>query len=158
MLELLYATGIRVSELIELNVDDLNLSAGLLKCTSKNRSRVIPLYTAAIRALAEYLEKIRPQMVEDQAEPALFVNMSGDRMSRQGFWKIIKSYQAKANIDKDITRQPAGTRSRPSAGKRGDLRSIQEMLGHADISSTQIYDRWGQAETEGRLQKSHPRA
>jgi integrase/recombinase XerD len=159
MLELLYATGIRVSELIELNVEDLNLSAGLLRCTSKNKSRVIPLYPAAIRALAEYLEKIRPQMVEDQNESALFVNMSGDRMSRQGFWKIIKSYQEKANIDKEITPHTLRHSFAAHMLENGaDLRSIQEMLGHADISSTQIYSQVVKQKLKDVYKKSHPRA
>ena len=105
MLELLYATGIRVSELIELNVDALNLSGGFLRCTGKGRGkeRIIPLYAAAVRALTEYLRDVRPQLLETPDEPALFVNMSGKRMSRQGFWKIIKHYQEKAGIQKDIT-------------------------------------------------------
>ena len=92
MLELLYATGIRVSELIALDVDDLNLSAGMLRCASKGKERVIPLYQTAVRALSEYLHRVRPQLVESPSETALFVNMSGDRMSRQGFWKLIKYY------------------------------------------------------------------
>ena len=103
MLELLYATGIRVSELIGLDVDDLNLPGGVLKCFSKGRERVIPLYPAAIRALTEYLHNVRPQLVETEEETALFVNMSGERMSRQGIWKLIKHYQEKAGIKKDIT-------------------------------------------------------
>ena len=103
MLELLYATGIRVSELIALDLSDLNLPGGVLKCRSKGKERMIPLYPAAIRALQEYVHNIRPQLVEDPDEPALFVNMSGERMSRQGFWKLIKYYQEKAGIQKDIT-------------------------------------------------------
>ena len=90
MLELLYATGIRVSELIALNVDDLNLPAAVLHCASKGKERVIPLYHTAVRALTEYLNRVRPQLVESPEEEALFVNMSGERMSRQGFWKLIK--------------------------------------------------------------------
>jgi integrase/recombinase XerD len=159
MLELLYATGIRVSELIELNVSDLNLSAGLLKCTSKKKSRVIPLYPAAIRALSEYLEKVRPQMVQDQMELALFVNVNGERMSRQGFWKIIKLYQEKANIDKEITPHTLRHSFAAHLLENGaDLRSIQEMLGHADISSTQIYSQVVKQKLKDVYKKSHPRA
>ena len=98
MLELLYATGIRVSELIALDVDDLNLPAGVLHCESKGRERIIPLYHTAIRALSDYITQVRPQLVESPEETALFVNMSGERMSRQGFWKLIKHYQEKAGI------------------------------------------------------------
>ena len=102
MLELLYATGIRVSELISLNVTDVNLTAGAIRCVSHDKERFIPLYPAAIRALSEYMEFVRPQMLARKDETSLFVNVSGERMSRQGFWKIIKSYQAKAHIEKDI--------------------------------------------------------
>ena len=91
MLELLYATGIRVSELISLNVTDVNLTAGAIRCISHDKERFIPLYPAAIRALSEYMEFVRPQMLARKDEPSLFVNVSGERMSRQGFWKIIKS-------------------------------------------------------------------
>ena len=98
MLELLYATGIRVSELISLNVTDVNLTAGAIRCISHDKERFIPLYPAAIRALSEYMEFVRPQMLARKDETSLFVNVSGERMSRQGFWKIIKSYQAKAHI------------------------------------------------------------
>ena len=103
MLELLYATGIRVSELINLNVDDVNLSAGVLRCKNKDKERYIPMYPAAIKALSEYAEFIRPEMIALPDEPSFFVNVNGERMSRQGFWKIIKSYQQKAGIEKDIT-------------------------------------------------------
>ena len=119
MLELLYATGIRVSELIGLDVDDLNLPGGVLKCFSKGRERVIPLYPAAIRALGEYVRNVRPQLVETEDETALFVNMSGERMSRQGFWKLIKHYQEKAGIQKDITPTPCATPSPPTCWRTG---------------------------------------
>ena len=103
MLELLYATGIRVSELIALDINDVNISAGVIRCVSKDKERYIPLYPAAVKALSEYIEFIRPQMIALPTEKALFVNVSGERMSRQGFWKIIKSYQQKAHIEKTIT-------------------------------------------------------
>ena len=103
MLETMYATGIRVTELIDLNVDDVNIDAGILKCTSGSRARSIPLYPAALHALDTYLRDIRPGMLADPLEKALFVNVSGVRMSRQGFWKILKHYQASAHIDKEIT-------------------------------------------------------
>ena len=103
MLELLYATGIRVSELVTLDLEDLNLAAGFIHCSSKGKERIIPLYRTAVKALQDYAWKIRPQLISDEEETALFVNMNGERMSRQGFWKIIKYYQEKAGIEKEIT-------------------------------------------------------
>ncbi|MBR3640747.1 MAG: tyrosine-type recombinase/integrase, partial [Oscillibacter sp.] len=103
MLELLYATGIRVSELISLDVTDLNLSAGFITCSGRGKERIIPIYQVAVKALQDYVKNIRPQLLAESDEPALFVNMNGERMSRQGFWKIIKHYQEKAHIEKDIT-------------------------------------------------------
>ena len=159
MLELLYATGIRVSELIALDVDDLNLSAGMLRCASKGKERVIPLYQTAVRALSEYLHRVRPQLVESPSETALFVNMSGDRMSRQGFWKLIKYYQEKAGIEKDITPHTLRHSFAAHLLENGaDLRSIQEMLGHADISSTQIYSRLLNQRLKDVYHTAHPRA
>lgn len=161
MLELLYATGIRVSELIDLNVDDLNLSGGFLRCAGKGRSRerIIPLYAAAIRALSEYLKDVRPQLLESPDEPALFVNMTGKRMSRQGFWKIIKHYQETAGIEKDITPHTLRHSFAAHLLENGaDLRAIQEMLGHADISSTQIYTHVIQKQLKDIYNKAHPRA
>ena len=159
MLELLYATGIRVSELIALNVDDLNLPAGVLCCVSKGKERIIPLYPTAIRVLNEYLHQVRPQLVESPEEAALFVNMSGDRMSRQGFWKLIKYYQEKAGIEKDITPHTLRHSFAAHLLENGaDLRSIQEMLGHADISSTQIYSKLLNQKIKDVYRKSHPRA
>jgi len=159
MLELLYATGIRVSELIALDVDDLNLPGGVLKCYSKGKERIIPLYPAAIRALAEYVRDVRPQLVDALDETALFVNMNGERMSRQGFWKLIKYYQEKAGIQKDITPHTLRHSFAAHLLENGaDLRSIQEMLGHADISSTQIYSRLLNQKIKDVYRKAHPRA
>ncbi len=159
MLELLYATGIRVSELIELNVDDLNLPGGVLNCRGKGKERVIPLYPVAIKALEEYLKNVRPQLVEALDETALFVNMNGERMSRQGFWKLIKHYQEKAGIQKDITPHTLRHSFAAHLLENGaDLRSIQEMLGHADISSTQIYSRLVNQRLKDVYKKAHPRA
>ena len=159
MLELLYATGIRVSELIALNLDDVNFSAGLVRCRSRGKERVIPLYTGAIKALQEYVREIRPQIILYNEEPALFVNMNGERMSRQGFWKIIKYYQEKAQIKKDITPHTLRHSFAAHLLENGaDLRSIQEMLGHADISSTQIYSHMVKQKLKDVYQKAHPRA
>ena len=159
MLELLYATGIRVSELIELDVDDLNLPGGVLKCFSKGRERIIPLYATAIRALSEYINDVRPQLVDSVDETALFVNMSGERMSRQGFWKLIKYYQEKAGIQKDITPHTLRHSFAAHLLENGaDLHAIQEMLGHADISSTQVYSRLLNQHIKDIYLKAHPRA
>lgn len=159
MLELLYATGIRVSELIGLDLNNLNLSAGIIRCTSGERTRIIPMYPSAVRALAEYIDKIRPQMVDDPDECALFVNLNGRRMSRQGFWKIIKYYQEKAGIKKEITPHTLRHSFAAHLLENGaDLHSIQEMLGHADISSTQIYTQLVGQKLKGVYAKAHPRA
>ena len=98
MLELLYATGIRVSELISLNEEDVSLSASFIRAQSKGKERIIPLYPAAVKALSHYMKEVRPQLLADPEETALFVNMNGERMSRQGFWKIVKHYQETAGI------------------------------------------------------------
>ena len=159
MLELLYATGIRVSELIGLNVNDVNLSAGFIRCQSKGKERIVPLYPAAVKALEDYVKDIRPRIVANEEEQALFVNMNGERMSRQGYWKIIKGYQEKAGIKTDIT--PHTLRHSFAAhllANGADLRSIQEMLGHSDISSTQIYTQLVNQKLKDVYNKAHPKA
>ena len=159
MLELLYATGIRVSELIALNLDDVNFSAEVLRCTNRGRERFIPLYAGAVKALQDYVRDIRPQIILSNDEKGLFVNMNGERMSRQGFWKIIKYYQEKAQINKDITPHTLRHSFAAHLLENGaDLRSIQEMLGHADISSTQIYSHMVKQKLKDVYQKAHPRA
>ena len=159
MLELLYATGIRVSELISLNLSDLNLAAGFIRCSSRGKERIIPLYHTAVKALTDYVRNVRPELIADREEQALFVNMNGERMSRQGFWKIIKYYQEKAGIEKDITPHTLRHSFAVHLLENGaDLRSIQEMLGHADISSTQIYTHVVKRQLKDVYQKAHPRA
>lgn len=158
MLEVLYATGIRVSELISLNIDDVNLSASFLICAGKKRSRIIPLYPGAIKALSDYLKNVRPSLVMP-GEQALFVNMNGARMSRQGFWKLVKYYQEKAGIQTEITPHTLRHSFAAHLLQNGaDLRSIQEMMGHADISSTQIYTKLINQHLMDVYQKAHPRA
>lgn len=159
MLELLYATGIRVSELIDLNEEDVNLSAGFIRASGKGKERIIPLYPTAIKALSDYIKDVRPQLIADPAEQALFVNMNGERMSRQGFWKIVKHYQDMAGITKDITPHTLRHSFAVHLLENGaDLHSIQEMLGHADISSTQIYTHVVKKQLKDVYQKAHPRA
>ena len=159
MLELLYATGIRVSELIGLNVSDVSLHGGYIRCRSRGKERIIPLYAKAVKALSDYMKSIRPHLVVDPRETALFVNMGGERMSRQGFWKIMKYYQEKAQIDKDITPHTLRHSFAAHLLENGaDLHSIQEMLGHADISSTQIYAHMVKQKLQDVYHKAHPRA
>ena len=159
MLETLYATGMRVSEMIALNVSDVSLAGGFVRCTGNGKSRIIPIYPAAIRALTAYVTDIRPNMIAEPDEQALFVNLNGGRISRQGFWKIIKHYQQTAQIDKEIT--PHTLRHSFAAhllANGADLRSIQEMLGHSDISSTQVYAQLVKQNLKAVYNKYHPKA
>ena len=159
MMELLYATGIRVTELIDLNIENVNLSAAFVRCVGKEKERIIPLYPAAVRALSDYIQNVRPQMVESPEERALFVNMSGERMSRQGFWKLVKHYQELAGIQKDVTPHTLRHSFAAHLLENGaDLQSIQTMLGHSDISSTQIYAQVVGQKLKDVYIKAHPRA
>ena len=159
MLEVMYATGIRVSELIELNVDDVNLDLGIINCSSLKKSRVIPLYPAALKALTTYIRDIRHLIVLDSAENALFVNISGSRMSRQGFWKILKHYQSAAGIEKEITPHTLRHSFAVHLLENGaDLGSLQELMGHCDISSTQMYTRMVNQKLKSVYDKCHPKA
>lgn len=140
MLELLYATGIRVSEMVALNMEDVFISAGVIKCSKNHKERIIPIHSDAIQAVRDYVHYGRRGMVTSENEHALFVNRNGDRMSRQGFWKVVKHYQEMANINKDITPHTLRHSFAAHLLENGtDLRSIQDMMGHADVSSTQIY-------------------
>ena len=159
MLELLYATGIRVSELIALDVSDINLTVGFIRCRGNGKERMIPMYRAAVRALRAYGEDVRPQLIRDADETAFFVNLGGERMSRQGFWKIVKHYQEKAGIAKDITPHTLRHSFAAHLLENGaDLKSIQEMLGHADISSTQVYTQVVNQKIKDVYARAHPRA
>lgn len=159
MLELLYATGIRVSELIQLNVQDLNLEIAFIKCNKGTRERMIPIGSMAIAALKEYLNKSRSLLIQKSDEKALFVNINGGRLTRQGFWKIIKQYKNQAQINKDITPHTLRHSFAAHLLENGaDLRSIQEMLGHSDISSTQIYVQMAKNKINEVYKKTHPRA
>ena len=159
MLELMYATGIRVTELIELDAEDVNLELGIVKCNSSKKSRAIPLYPAALKALSVYLRDIRPGMIADPTENALFVNVSGGRMSRQGFWKILKHYQTKAGIEKEITPHTLRHSFAVHLLENGaDLGSLQELMGHSDISSTQMYTHMINQKLKSVYSKCHPKA
>ncbi|MBO5522999.1 MAG: site-specific tyrosine recombinase XerD [Roseburia sp.] len=158
MLELLYATGIRVTELISLKVTDLNLQMEYVTCTDGHKERIIPFGDVARDALKRYIEQGRPQLVEDESCPWLFTNCTGQDMSRQGFWKLIKSYGKKAGITAEIT--PHTLRHSFAAhlvSNGADLKSVQEMLGHSDISTTQIYSQAGQGRIREVYLKAHPR-
>ena len=159
MLEVMYATGIRVTELIDLNVDDVNLELGIIKCSGSKKSRAIPLYPAALKALGIYMHQNRSAMLADPSEPALFVNMGGARMSRQGFWKILKHYQASAHIEKDITPHTLRHSFAVHLLENGaDLGSVQELMGHSDISSTQVYAHMINNKLKSVYEKCHPKA
>ena len=157
MLEVLYATGIRVSELIGLDLTDANVTVGFIRCSGQ-KERVIPLYPTAISALSDYLTVVRSKVV-NIGERALFVNVNGARMTRQGFWKIIKLYQDMAGIKKQITPHTLRHSFATHLLENGaDLRSIQEMLGHSDISSTQVYANLIKKRIKDIYHKYHPRA
>lgn len=159
MLEVIYATGIRVSELISLDLDDINTDVGFIRCNKGSRERIVPLGSLAINALKEYIDKARYLMIADVKEKALFVNVNGRRLTRQGFWKIIKQYKNQAKINKEITPHTLRHSFAAHLLENGaDLRSIQEMLGHSDISSTQIYAQIAKNKIKDVYKKTHPRA
>lgn len=138
MLEVLYATGIRVTELVSLDIGDVNLDVGYIICRGQTKERVIPIYPRAAASLKDYIKNAR-EIISDEPE-ALFVNTIGTRLTRQGFWKIIKSYKEKAGITKDITPHTLRHSFAAHLLENGaDIKSLQEMLGHSDVSSTQIY-------------------
>lgn len=159
MLELLYATGIRVSELINLDVSDVNVPMSFVRCRGGKKERIIPMGHQAKDALENYINNVRKYMVKDENETALFVNCSGARLSRQGFWKLIKYYQHIAGIETDITPHTLRHSFAAHLLENGaDLHSIQEMMGHADISSTQVYSRMMNSKIKDVYAKAHPRA
>ena len=159
MLEVMYATGMRVTELISLDVDDVNLEMGIIKCNGTKKTRVIPLYPMALRALSIYMREIRDSMVADPDEAALFVNVGGARMSRQGFWKILKHYQETAHIEKEITPHTLRHSFAVHLLENGaDVGSLQELMGHCDISSTQMYTQMVNQKLKTVYEKCHPKA
>jgi len=159
MLELMYATGMRVSELIDLDTEDVNLDLGIVKCRNNKKIRSIPLYPAALKALGVYMRDVRMGMVSEPSEKALFVNIGGVRMSRQGFWKLLKHYQAKAGIEKEITPHTLRHSFAVHLLENGaDLGSLQELMGHSDISSTQVYTHMINQKLKTVYEKCHPKA
>lgn len=159
MLEVLYATGLRVSELINLNVDDINLHISILHCNSSKCDRVVPLYKNAIKSVEEYLTKVRSIIVSDKSEKALFLNLNGERMTRQGFWKIIKGYASSAGINKSITPHTIRHSFAAHLLENGaGIKDIKEMLGHSGISSTQVYTQIVKQKYDNSYVKFHPKA
>lgn len=160
MLELLYATGVRVTELVSLNVEDINLKMGFLRCNGKGgKERMVPLGSLAIKSLQNYLRSSRPGILKKSDNKALFVNQHGKRLTRQGFWKILKKYCQRAGISGDITPHTLRHSFATHLLENGaDLRSVQEMLGHADISTTQIYTQINRRKIQEIYNQTHPRA
>ena len=159
MLEFAYATGMRVTEIISLNIEDVNLEEGYVACKTGNKQRNIPLGTMSLNALKEYIEEARNVLIKNEDEKALFVNINGGRLTRQGFWKIIKYYKEQAHITKDITPHVLRHSFATHLLQNGaDLKAIQTMLGHSDISSTQIYMQFQDEGIKDIYRKAHPRA
>ena len=159
ILELLYATGIKVSELIELDISDINLQLSIVRCVKGDKERIIPLYPLAAKAVAEYINSSRMMLVFRQEETALFVNVAGERMTRQGLWKIIKGYAEAAKIHSTITPHTLRHSFAAHLLQNGaDIHDIQEILGHTDISSTQRYAQFLKDYHKKNYMKFHPRA
>ena len=159
MLEFAYATGMRVTEIISLNVEDINLETGYATCKNGKKERTVPIGEMSLKALKDYMLNARHTMIKDDNEKALFVNVNGQRLTRQGFWKIIKYYKEQAHIDKDITPHVLRHSFATHLLQNGaDLKSIQTMLGHSDILSTQIYMQFQDESLKNVYRKAHPRA
>ncbi len=159
MLEFAYATGMRVTEIISLNLEDVNLEEGFVTCKTATKQRNIPLGTMSLNALKEYIEDARGVLIKKDSEKALFVNINGTRLTRQGFWKIIKYYKEQAHITKDITPHVLRHSFATHLLQNGaDLKAIQTMLGHSDISSTQVYMQFQDVGLKNVYKKAHPRA
>ncbi len=160
ILELLYASGMRVSELVSLNLDDINIDGGDVRCFGKgHKERIIPIAPRAALTVRKYLQEARPHLLHNDAEQALFLNRRGDRLTRQGLWQILKGYAKSAGLDKEITphtlRHSFATHMLNGGA---DLRSVQELLGHANISTTQVYTHLTSEHVRRIYEKSHPRA
>ena len=159
MLEFAYATGMRVTEIISLDLEDVNLEDGFITCRSVNKQRNVPIGSISMASLREYINDARPIMIRDENEKALFVNVNGKRLTRQGFWKIVKFYKEQAHITKDITPHVLRHSFATHLLQNGaDLRAIQTMLGHSDISSTQVYMQFQDTGLKEIYKKTHPRA
>ncbi len=159
MLEFAYATGMRVTEIISLNITDVNLEQSYVVCNAGTKKRNIPLGSLSLKALRDYIEKARPILIKDESVKALFVNINGKRLTRQGFWKIVKFYKEQAHITKEITPHVLRHSFATHLLQNGaDLKAIQTMLGHSDISSTQVYMQFQNENLKDIYKKAHPRA
>ena len=159
MLEFAYATGMRVTEIVSLDIDDINLEEGYVVCHTNGKQRNIPLGTLSLKALETYVTKARSILIKDENNRALFVNINGKRLTRQGFWKIVKYYKEQAHITKDITPHVLRHSFATHLLQNGaDLKAIQTMLGHSDISSTQVYMQFQDENLKNVYRKAHPRA
>jgi len=161
MLELLYASGMRVSELVALDLKDVDTVGGDVRCFGKGgKERLIPIYPRAAAFVAEYIKEARPKLARGKEGSAIFLNPRGDRLTRQGFWQKVKEYAKAANLDTNIgphTLRHSFATHMLNSGK-ADLRSVQEFLGHANISTTQVYTRLTSEHVRRSYDKSHPRA
>ena len=158
MLELLYATGIRVTELITLNISDVNLNAGHIKVKKKNKERIIPISNTALRYLKEYVENVRPLLIKTEDETSLFINANGQQMTRQGFWKILKQYKEEAKIDKELTPHTIRHSFAVHMLQNGaEIKTVQELLGHTDVASTLMYTHVADMKLRDEYLKAHPR-
>ena len=159
MLEFAYATGMRVTEIISLDIDDVNIKEGIVTCRNGSKQRHIPLGTISLNALKEYVKDARPVLIKEESERALFVNINGKRLTRQGFWKIVKYYKEQAHITKEITPHVLRHSFATHLLQNGaDIKAIQTMLGHSDISSTQVYMQFQDENIKNIYRKAHPRA
>ena len=159
MLELLYATGIRASELINLNIQDLNLRSGVLYCRGSKGVRSIPVYPSAVVAVSDYIYRMRGLITGPESGNALFVNLNGGRLTRQGFWKIVKGYATEAGITKEITPHTLRHSFALHLLENGaSVKDIQTMMGHADISSTQVYVQLLDSHVKQVYNDCHPKA
>ncbi|MEG0072972.1 MAG: tyrosine recombinase [Clostridia bacterium] len=159
MLEVLYATGIRVTELVSLTLDDLNISNGTVKIKKKTKERVIPLSNSAIRAVKTYIANVRPLLIKSEEENVLFINANGQKMTRQGFWKILKQYKVQAKIDKELTPHTIRHTFAVHMLQSGqELKFVQEVLGHTDIASTQIYTQMAEVANNNEVIETHHRS
>lgn len=159
MLEFAYATGMRVTEIISLNIEDVNFEEAYVSCKTGVKQRNIPLGTMSLKALKEYVNEARPYLIKDENVKSLFVNINGKRLTRQGFWKIVKYYKEQAHISKDITPHVLRHSFATHLLQNGaDLKAIQTMLGHSDISSTQVYMQFQDESLKNVYKHAHPRA
>ena len=158
MLETLYATGMRVTELISLKVNDVNLNYGYIKIKKKNKERSIPIGNVAVRYLKEYIEEVRPLLIKTDEEEYLFINANGKEMTRQGFWKILKQYKEQANIDKELTPHTIRHSFAVHMLQNGaEVKSVQALLGHTDVASTMMYTHMVDLNLKDEYIKAHPR-